>query len=80
MREKARLLEFEKREEWVAYAVKYMRNIGTARDCSDGLEVHLISAQGVIGKWQQERVYGFILEARTPERLKLVKPQPLLNG
>lgn len=65
-----KLHEFNKREDWVEYAMHYMRNIEAQRREENGVEVLLVAKRGVIGKWSDETSYGYIEEYRAGSRVE----------
>ena len=64
-----KLHEFNDREEWVQYAMTYMRKIEAQRREENGVEILLVAQRGVIGKWNDDTGYGYIEEYRDDDRL-----------
>ena len=64
-----KLHEFTDREEWVQYAMTYMRKIEAQRREENGVEILLVAKRGVIGKWNDDTGYGYIEEYRDDDRL-----------
>jgi hypothetical protein len=65
-----KLHEFNRREDWVDYAMNYMRNIEAQRREENGVEILLVAKRGIIGKWSDETGYGYIEEYRSKPRAK----------
>ena len=63
------LHEFTDREDWVEYAMTYMRKIEAQRREENGVEILLVAKRGIIGKWNDETNYGYIEEYRDDIRL-----------
>ncbi len=64
-----KLHEFTSRELWVEYAMNNMREIDAHRQEENGVEILLVAKRGTIGKWSNEKGYGYIEEYRDDNRL-----------
>ncbi len=64
-----KLHEFTNRNDWLDYALTNMPNVKAEQYDEDGLEIHLGRKEAIIGKWYEERQYGYIEEYRSDERL-----------
>ena len=61
--------EFTNRKEWVQYVSLHMPHIDAQLHKENGTEIWLVTKHGIIGKWCDEKNYGYIEEYRSGARL-----------
>ena len=61
--------EYTNLKEWVHYATIFMKKISAQLHEEGGTEIWLVAKRGVIGKWCDDKNYGYIEEYRSKIRL-----------